>query len=193
VICDYGKHARPTIPFPYYAEVMTGFEYSAAVLMLYYGMIQEGLECIANIRDRYDGVRRNPWDEAECGHHCARAMASWSGLLSLSGFRYRGPARTLIALPRLSQDKFKSFWSTATGWGTFLLTSTRKTDFTLKVEEGSLLVKRIAIPGSARTNSVAKLGEGNMAHRVQQHEDHVVFTLDKEFAVRPEAELSRQC
>jgi hypothetical protein len=101
VICDYGRGKRPRVPFPYFAEVMTGFEYSAAVLMLWHGMVDQGIECIANIRRRYDGERRNPWDEAECGHHYARAMAAWSAVLALSGFRYHGrvdsslPARQL--------------------------------------------------------------------------------------------------
>ncbi|HEY1341111.1 MAG TPA: GH116 family glycosyl-hydrolase, partial [Bryobacteraceae bacterium] len=90
VICDYGKAPRPHIPFPYYAEVMTGFEYSAAVAMIEASMVEQGVECIAEIRRRYDGERRNPWDEAECGHHYARAMASWSGILALSGFHYHG-------------------------------------------------------------------------------------------------------
>ena len=30
VICDYAKGTRPEVPMPYYAEVWTGFEYSAA-------------------------------------------------------------------------------------------------------------------------------------------------------------------
>jgi uncharacterized protein (DUF608 family) len=193
VICDYGRHARPKIPFPYYAEVMTGFEYSAAILMLYYGMIREGLQCIANIRQRYDGVRRNPWDEAECGHHYARAMASWSALLALSGFRYRGADRTLVALPRVSRDNFKSFWSTNTGWGTFSLTSATKTNFALKVDEGSLPVSRIEVPGSLRPSSIAKLSGVDIAHHLQRQEDHVLFTLDKEVTIRPEKELTLQC
>src|ERR1700733_1850947 len=69
VICDYAALPRPDIPFPYYAEVMTGLEHSAAALMIYSGMVAEGVECIGNIRGRYDGEKRNPWDEAECGHH----------------------------------------------------------------------------------------------------------------------------
>lgn len=135
VICDYGKAARPHIPFPYYAEVMTGFEYSAAALMLYRGMIREGVECIGNIRARYDGEKRNPWDEAECGHHYARAMAAWSGFLALSGFRYHGPSAAVSALPPAAAPRFHCFWSTATGWGTFTASPAR---FELKVLSGHL-------------------------------------------------------
>ncbi|TKG95580.1 hypothetical protein EYV94_09075 [Puteibacter caeruleilacunae] len=81
-------NGRPKIPFPYFSEVMTGFEYSAAVGMIYEGMTQEGLDCIQDIRDRYDGRKRSPFDEAECGHHYARAMASWASVLALTGFQY---------------------------------------------------------------------------------------------------------
>ncbi len=42
------------------------------------GWTQRACACIRAIRDRYDGARRNPFDEAECGHHYARAMASWA-------------------------------------------------------------------------------------------------------------------
>ena len=78
----------PRFPFPYYAEAWTGLEYQAAATMIYAGMVREGVEAFENSRRRYDGERRNPWDEAECGHHYARAMSAWSGVLALSGFRY---------------------------------------------------------------------------------------------------------
>jgi non-lysosomal glucosylceramidase len=119
VICDYAKSERPHIPFPYFAEVMTGFEHSTAALMLYSGMVDQGVECIHNIRSRYDGEKRNPWDEAECGHHYARAMASWSSVVALSGFDYDGAKHAMIAVPRVNHERFQCFWSTATGWGTF--------------------------------------------------------------------------
>ena len=45
------------------------------------------------IRARYDGRQRNPFDEAECGHHYARAMASWAAVLALTGFRYSAVTR----------------------------------------------------------------------------------------------------
>src|SRR5207302_6026063 len=63
LVCDYGKAQRPKIPFPYFAEAFTGSEYTAAVLMLYHGMAKEGVECFGGIRARYDGDKRNHWDE----------------------------------------------------------------------------------------------------------------------------------
>jgi len=147
VICDYASGKRPKIPFPYFAEVMTGFEYSAAMLMLYYGMVDEGIECIANIRRRYDGERRNPWDEAECGHHYARAMAAWTAIPALSGFRYRGPEATLEIAPKVNAARLVSFWSTATGWGTF--TYTRGKGVLLVVEAGQLRLRQVTVAGAA--------------------------------------------
>jgi hypothetical protein len=35
------------------------------------------------VRDRYDGRKRNPFDEAECGHHYARALAAWTVLKAM--------------------------------------------------------------------------------------------------------------
>ena len=120
VICDYAKAERPRIPFPYFAETMTGFEYATAAHMLFAGMTAEGLECISATRRRYDGERRNPWDEAECGHHYARAMAAWSSIVALSGFRYN--AGKLSIKPKSKNANFRSFWATGTGWGTFTKT-----------------------------------------------------------------------
>ncbi len=118
LICTWPKGNRPEVPFPYFSEVMTGFEYQAAVHMIYEGLIEQGLEVIAAIRARYDGERRSPWDEAECGHHYARAMASWTALPALSGFVYHGARKALTIAPRIAGDDFRCFWSTGTGWGT---------------------------------------------------------------------------
>ena len=144
VICDYAKGQRPKIPFPYYAEVMTGFEHSTASLMLFRGLLDRGLECIDDIRRRYDGVRRNPWNEAECGNHYARAMAAWSGVLALSGFQYRGAERHLTVIPRIKNAQFRSFWSAGTGWGVFSLRSEPAgRALTLEVLEGFLQVRTL--------------------------------------------------
>ena len=107
---------RPENPFPFFPEVMTGFEWTAAVGMLYEGMTDEGLACIEAIRERYDGRKRNPYDEAECGHHYARAMAAWSAVLALTGFHYSAVEKEIrFACP---DHPVTWFWSTGYAWGT---------------------------------------------------------------------------
>jgi non-lysosomal glucosylceramidase len=167
VICDYGRGKRPAMPFPYFAEVMTGFEYATAVHMIFAGMAREGVECIENIRRRYDGERRNPWDEAECGHHYARAMASWSAIPALSGFRYHGGEKSLEARPRVGEGKFTCFWSTATGWGAFSQSAQDgRTRFSLSVTEGTLPLRSLALAQAAGQSSV-KLGGASVRHERQ--------------------------
>jgi uncharacterized protein (DUF608 family) len=142
VVCDYAGTKRPRIPFPYYAEVWTGLEYSTAALMLFEGMSEEGLQIFSDARRRYNGERRNPWDEPECGHHYARAMASWSGLLAASGFRYRGQARRMEVLPPSAAADFRCFWSAGTGWGMFTL---NESEMSIAVEEGQLLIREVHV------------------------------------------------
>ena len=113
LMASWPNGGRPTIPFPYWSEVMTGFEYTAGIGMLYEGMEQEGLETIKNIRDRYDGLKRNPFDEAECGHHYARAMASWAAIIAESGFLYSGVEKSI----KFTDKPGTYFWSTGSAWG----------------------------------------------------------------------------
>jgi uncharacterized protein (DUF608 family) len=173
VICDYGKAERPRIPFPYFAEVMTGFEYSAAALMLYHGMAKEGVECIGNIRARYDGEKRNPWDEAECGHHYARAMAAWTGVIALSGFHYDGRSRTVELLPRIANANFRSFWSTATGWGTFRIVPS---GVKIRVTKGQLVCQHFVFRGDS---AAAKTTSRNGVVRVDYPEPVVLREGDE--------------
>ena len=137
LVCDYGKKPRPTIPFPYYAEVWTGFEYSVAAQMIWAGMVDEGLEVVRSARLRHDGEKRNPFDEPECGHHYARAMSAWSPILAITGFEYDAPKRRLKVHPkRLPRTgPFKAFWSTGTGWGEFVWT---RNSVEVRVIEGRL-------------------------------------------------------
>ena len=105
---------RLKVPFPYFAESMSGFEYTAAIGMLYEGQTANGLKCIQSIRDRFDGEKRNPFDEPECGHHYARAMASWSAVLAWSGFQYSGADKKMS----FTKKPGTYFWSNGYEWGT---------------------------------------------------------------------------
>ncbi|MCY3709855.1 MAG: GH116 family glycosyl-hydrolase [Caldilineaceae bacterium] len=118
VMASWPGGDRPSVPFPYWGEIMSGFEYQAAVHMIYEGMIDEGLEVISAIRRRFDGRRRNPWNEHEAGHHYARAMASWAAILALSGLRYTAVSRRLELAPRRRPEDYRSIWTAGSGWGT---------------------------------------------------------------------------
>ena len=121
LIATWPHGDRPRIPLPYFGEAMTGFEYQAAAHMIYEGLVEEGLAVAAAVRARFDGRRRNPWDEQECGHHYARAMASWALVPALSGFHYSAPQRALWLEPMLGGDDFRCFFSVPGAWGTVSL------------------------------------------------------------------------
>jgi hypothetical protein len=138
---------RPQFPFPYFPEVMTGFEYVAAVGMMYEGERERGLECIRDIRARYDGRRRNPFDEAECGHHYARAMASWAAVLALTGFRYSAVSGTLT----LASSPGRWFWASGYAWGSVVIgPATSANRVRLEVAEGAMDLAEIVIDGPGR-------------------------------------------
>ncbi len=119
LLCTWPRGGRPRLPFVYSDEVWTGIEYQVAAHLIYEGMVQEGLSIVKAVRDRYDGYKRNPWDEVECGHHYARALASWSVLLALTGFRCDLVKGTMSFAPALNADNFQTFWCQGKAWGTY--------------------------------------------------------------------------
>ena len=112
---------RPDKPFPYYTEVMTGFEYTAAIGMLQEGQTEDGLKCIRNIRDCYDGKKRSPFDEAELGHHYARSMVAWAGVLASSKFHYSAVNKSIS----FTSKPGTYFWSNGYSWGTCEVTDNK--------------------------------------------------------------------
>ncbi|MBB6732392.1 hypothetical protein H7C18_15840 [Cohnella sp. CBP 2801] len=119
LIATYPRGGSPKVPVPYAQECMNGFEYQAACHMIYEGLVEEGLDVVRAIRHRYDGERRNPWNEFECGSNYVRSMASYALLLALSGFVYDAPNGVIGFHPVVNRDSFRSFWSLGRGWGQF--------------------------------------------------------------------------
>ncbi|MBO9605868.1 MAG: hypothetical protein J7639_07960 [Paenibacillaceae bacterium] len=117
LICTWPRGGKPSLPFVYSDEVWTGIEYQVASHLMAIGCAEEGLDIVRTCRDRFDGRLRNPFDEYECGHWYARAMASYALLQGLTGIRYDALTRTLTIEPGLSGD-FRSFICTASGYGT---------------------------------------------------------------------------
>jgi len=132
---------RPRIPLSYAFEAWTGLEYTAATGMIYQNMIPEAMQTITNVRNRYDGRRRNPYNEEECGNHYARAMASWSTLLALSRFHYSGVEKSfsITAVPG------NYFWSNGWAWGNAEVSNGK---VKISVYQGTIGIKTLRMDGS---------------------------------------------
>jgi hypothetical protein len=116
LLCTWPRGGKPSLPFAYCDEVWTGIEYQVASHLISKGLLREGLDIVKGCRARYDGTVRNPFNEYECGHWYARAMASYALLQAYTGVRYDNLIKTLYAGKRNNQ--YKTFLSTATGYGT---------------------------------------------------------------------------
>ena len=119
VICVYPENVeKPKIPIPYCEETMTGFEYSFAGLLCSQKKTDDGIKVVKAVRERFDGKKRNPWNEFECGSNYARSMASYALVPILSGFDFDMPRNHMGFNPYIANN-FKSIWSLADAWGDF--------------------------------------------------------------------------
>jgi non-lysosomal glucosylceramidase len=145
VICTWPHEGeKPEVPIPYAQECMTGYEYAAAAQMIYEGLPDEGLEIVRAVRGRYDGEKRNPWNEIECGSNYARSMASYSLLLAASGFSFDMTRGMIGFAPRLGSKKpvFRCLWSLEPAWGIF---ESRPGKTVIRVLRGSLSLREVRV------------------------------------------------
>ncbi|NQT84354.1 hypothetical protein HQ563_15120, partial [bacterium] len=157
ICCTWPKGGKPGRIILYAEEVWTGIEYEVAALMIEEGLINEALAIVRTVYDRYTNGR-NPWNEIECGDHYARAMSSWSILIAAQGFRYHGPKGILGFDPKLQQDNFKSFFSTAEGWGSFSQKREGKTQTNvIELKYGRLRLRQLELKPSVISLKDVKL------------------------------------
>jgi non-lysosomal glucosylceramidase len=147
---------RPAVPLSYAFEAWTGLEYTAATGMIYENMNAQALRVISDTRNRYDGYKRNPFNEEECGNHYARAMASWSALIAFSRFNYSAVEKefTITARPG------NYFWSNGYSWGNAIVD-----DHTvlIAVHFGKLDIQSIHLQGGGKLalKKTITIGENN--------------------------------
>ena len=98
---------------------MTGFEYAFSGLLLSRGKYEQGYKVVKAVRDRFEGKKRNPWNEFECGSNYARAMASFANIAILSGYDIDMPNKHLGFNPYTKDADFSTIWSIDAGWGSF--------------------------------------------------------------------------
>ncbi len=186
ICCTWPKGGKPSTIILYAEEVWTGIEYEVAALMIQEGLIDEALAIVRTVHDRYTNGR-NPWSEIECGDHYTRAMSSWSVLLAAQGFRYHGPKGILGFAPKLQQNDFKSFFSTAEGWGSF--SQKRKpnsqTNF-VELKYGTLNLRQLELGAPSPRLRQVKLELNGEAFRAQQKlvADNLVITFSRPLSLK---------
>jgi len=140
LLCSWPHGGKPLIPFVYSDEVWTGIEYQVASHLMMFGEVDKGLDIVRTLRKRHDGVRRNPFNEYECGHWYARALASYGLLQGLTGVRYDAVTKTLVVDSRVGD--FRSFLSTNSGFGTVIFKDGKAI---VDVKSGTIPVERIVV------------------------------------------------
>jgi uncharacterized protein (DUF608 family) len=182
--CTWPKGGRPADPILYRDEVWTGVEYQVASHLIYQGMVNDAWQIVKAARNRYDGVarppfKRNPWNEIECGEHYARALSSWALLLAAQGYFYDGPRGVIGFDPRWRADGFRSFFTTAQGWGVF--DQTRRTTAqtaALELKYGAATLREIRLRTKRafkRVQARVTLGRAAIAATPQVNGDRVAL------------------
>lgn len=157
VLCVYpeGKE-RPAISVPYSDECWSGCEYAFAAQLAMEGLTDEAERVVGTVRARYDGKRRNPWNEMECGSNYARSMASYSLVPAYGGFSFDMTTGHIGFAPKVYEDGlFRSLWAVAGAYGTVEITPS---GVTLTVIEGELPLRSISLPKTDRSATVTADG-----------------------------------
>jgi non-lysosomal glucosylceramidase len=140
LVCAWPHGGQPAVPIRYADEVWTGSEYQVAAHCLREGLHHEGRAVLDAVWGRYDGRRRNPFNEIECGDHYARSLAGWSALQALAGFTHDAPSGAYTfrcpdtALPFLA----------GSGWG---LWSQQGDQLVMACTGGQLDLHRLTVVG----------------------------------------------
>ena len=148
LLCTWPHGGKLSLPFVYSDEVWTGIEFQVAAHLMFEGLVDEGLDIVRTCLDRYDGVRRNPFNEYECGSWYARALSCYSMLQALTGVRYDAVEKTLYFDSKVGED-FRTFLSTATGYATVGL---RGGVPFVEVKEGTMDIRKYIVSGKVLKN-----------------------------------------
>lgn len=179
MICTWPpEKEKPAIPLTYNSETMHGFEYQVASHMIQEHMLEEAHNIVVSIRQKYDGYKRNPYNEIECGSNYARSMASYGLLLAYSGFQYDLTKGCLGFFPAVTTPGAQFFWSIDGAWGMFEIPDSNTVRIT--VLSGELNLKSFSCL-LFKENSVSK--DGFLLEKSSED------TVSAEFSASPEKPL----
>ncbi len=146
VICSWPHGGRQKKPMLYCDESWSSLAYQVAGGMIYEGIIEPALVLVKAAREVYDGTRRSPWNEVECGDHYVRPMSSWLLLEAAQGYRYDAAEQSLGLGPKMTPEDFRAFFITAAGWGSFSqIVSNGQQQVRLSLKWGELALRRLEL------------------------------------------------
>ena len=171
----------------YLNETMNGFEYQAAAHMIAEGMVKEGMAILKTLDERYDGNKRNPFNEVECGDHYARSMAGYGALIAITGFTCNGPQKQIGFAPKLNPENFKTPFVAAEGWGSYSQTIAEgKMRAELAVKNGKVPLRTVLLvppAGETPPNASAMLDGKPLAASVKERGGSVEVVFAPEISV----------
>jgi hypothetical protein len=187
VICSWPKGGRPDQGVFYADTIEVGYEDQVAANLIYHGYVLEGIAVMKAIRDRYDGRKRDPYDQLECGGYYARSMANYSLLLALSGYRIDAPAGRVEFVPKLTPENFRCFFAAGEGWGTFSQKQ-RGPEFVadIKVQRGQLRLRTLSLAMPTAVSGAAVkviLACQPVDCDVRRHGENLSITFAREMVV----------
>jgi hypothetical protein len=121
---------------------MTGYEYSLAGSLIFSQQYDLALDVIKKVRERFSGMTRNPFGEAECGRHYSRAMIAWGLFLAWTGQNFSAKSKSLRFRSDLTNTSLP--WFVGSSWGTVQLV---KDQLILEVKEGLINIDKIDFQG----------------------------------------------
>ena len=143
---------RPETPLRYADEVWTGIEYQVAAHCFWEGFDELGWQVARAVWNRHDGSRRNPYNEIEAGDHYARAMAGWSVLEALAGYRHDASVDAFEFRSPVDGESYA--FVASEGWGRLIDAGA---NVTLECGGGMLSVRRLVVGGDALVDGDAPL------------------------------------
>jgi hypothetical protein len=180
LICTWPDGDRPAVPVRYADEVWTGIEYAVAALCLFEGLDDEACAVLRAVRSRYDGTRRNPYNEIECGDHYSRAMSGWSLLQAWTG----SSGDALAGRIRLGARPGRAPLLVGTAWGDARI---GERDAEVRIVDGLFALGSIGWPNLAGAPDGAasvSLDDRSLALRTREADEPDVVAIDPPVTLR---------
>ncbi len=180
--------------FGYFQECMSGFEHSAAALMVSLAkdekdpLLTQGLTVFRAVHDRYDASRRNPYNEIECSDHYARAMSSYGVFIAATGFYCHASTGLLRFEPKIGAKDFAGPFIGAGAWGHFSQKhTTTGLSAALDVRFGSMLLTRLELmaPATKAAAPSVMLAGKPVPHHTESRDGRLAIVLAPSLTLSP--------